>query len=114
MLLHNDMEYLGLAFPRKDRIIKDFATLTVLLLRRDLDLQFGRMDKEMEIKFELEDSDIVVDFIPDFRVSTNYTDQTKVSWRLSGRNVAVNVGILCPELPTESTIYSPVLSRSDV
>ena len=112
--MHNDMEYLGLAFPRKDRIIKDFATLTVLLLRKDLDLQFGRMDKEMEIKFELEDSDIIVDLIPDFRMSTNCTDQTKVSWRLSGRRDAWDVGILCDEFQAESTIYSPVLSRPDV
>ena len=88
--------------------------MIVLLLRRGLDLLYGRMDKEMEIKFELEDSDIVVDFIPDFRMSTNYTDQTKVSWRLSGSRDAWDVGILRDEFQAESTIYPPVLSRPDV
>ena len=68
----------------------------------------------MEIKFELENSDIECDFVPDFRVSANYTDQTKVSWRLSGSGDAWDVGILCDEFQAESTIYSPVLSRSDV
>ena len=68
----------------------------------------------MEIKFELENSDIECDFVPDFRVSANYTDQTKVSWRLSGSRDAWDVGILRDEFQSESTIYSPVLSRSDV
>jgi len=68
---------------------------------------------EMEIKLTL-DSGFICDFIPDFRMQTNTTDQTKVSWRLSGRNVAVNVGILCPELSTKSTPDPPVFSWSDV
>ena len=68
----------------------------------------------MEIKFELENSDIECDFVPDFVVSTNYTDETKVSWRLSGSRDAWDVGILRDEFQAESTIYSPVLSRSDV
>jgi hypothetical protein len=67
----------------------------------------------MEIELEL-DNGFICDFEPDFRVQTNTTDQTKVSWRLSGSNVAVNVGILCSELPTESTPDPPVFSRSDV
>ena len=68
----------------------------------------------MEIKFELEDSDIVVDFIPDFRMSTNYTDQTKVSWRLSGSRDAWDVGILRDEFQAESTIHPTVPGGSDV
>ena len=68
----------------------------------------------MEIKFELENSDIECVFTPDFVVSTNYTDETKVSWRLSGSRDAWDVGILRDEFQAESTIYSPVLSRSDV
>ena len=34
----------------------------------------------MEIIFELEDSDIAFDFIPDFRMP-NHSDQTKVQWQ---------------------------------
>ena len=45
----------------------------------------------MEIKFELENSDIECVFTPDFRVSANYTDQTKVSWRLPNRKSSLNV-----------------------
>ena len=67
----------------------------------------------MEIELEL-DNGFICDFEPDFRVQTNTTDQTKVSWGLPNRNVTVNVGILCPELPTESTPDTPVFSRSDV
>ena len=68
----------------------------------------------MEIKFELENSDIECDFVPDFRVSANYTDQTKVSWRLPGTGTPINVGVLCDELQDESTIYSSVPGRTDV
>ena len=67
----------------------------------------------MEIELEL-DNGFICDFEPDFRVQTNTTDQAKVSWRLSGRNVAVNVGILCPELPTESPIDTTFFSCADV
>ena len=67
----------------------------------------------MEIELEL-DNGFICNFEPDFRVQTNTTDQAKVSWRLSGRNVAVNVGILCPELPTESTPDSTIFGRTDV
>ena len=67
----------------------------------------------MEIEIEL-DNGFICDFEPDFRVQTNTTDQAKVSWRLSGRNVTVNVGILCPELPTKSTTDSTIFGRTDV
>ena len=67
----------------------------------------------MEIELEL-DNGFICDFEPDFRVQTNTTDQAKVSWRLSGRNVAVNVGILPPELSDEITIYPTPLGGSDV
>tara|TARA_Y100001951_G_C11173333_1_gene201588 strand:- start:5 stop:211 length:207 start_codon:yes stop_codon:yes gene_type:complete len=68
----------------------------------------------MEIKFELENSDIECVFTPDFRVSANYTDQTKVSWRLSGSGDAWDVGILCDEFPAESSIHPPTPGGSDV
>ena len=68
----------------------------------------------MEIRFELEDSDIECDFVPDFRMSANYTDETQISWRLSNRNASINVGVLCPEFQDESTIYPPVPSGKDV
>ena len=68
----------------------------------------------MEITFELENSDIVVDFVPDFRVQTNTTDQTKVSWRLPNRKSSLNVEFLCEEFSTESPTDSTVFSWSDV
>ena len=68
---------------------------------------------EMEIKLELDDG-FVCDFEPDFWVQANRTDQTNVSWRLSGGNASVNVGVLCPELSPESTPDSTVFSWSDV
>ena len=69
---------------------------------------------EMEIKFELENSDIEYMFTPDFRVSTNYTDETKVSWRLPSSRDALNVGVLCEEFSTESPADTTVFSWPDV
>lgn len=69
---------------------------------------------DMEIEFELEDSDIIVDFISDFRVQTNASDQTKVSWRLPNRKSALNVGVLCEEFSTESPADTTVFSWPDV
>ena len=68
----------------------------------------------MEIKFELENSDIECVFTPDFVVSTNYTDETKVSWRLSGSRDAWDVGILRDEFQAESTIHPTVPGGSDL
>ncbi len=67
-----------------------------------------------KIKFKLEASDIECEFTPEFGLSTNYTDETKVSWRLSDRNASVNVGILPPELSDESTPDSTIFNWSDV
>ena len=65
----------------------------------------------MEIKSELEeDSDTEYIFTPDFRVSTNYTDETKISWRLSDKRATVDVGVLFRGLPVEDSIHA---SRSD-
>ena len=70
-------------------------------------------NNEVEIELTL-DSGLVCDFIPDFKLSTNYTDETKVSWRLPGTGTPINVGVLCDELQDEITIYPPVPSRPDV
>ena len=37
----------------------------------------------MEIKFELEDSDLIVEFEPDFGVPINCCDIEKVQWKFS-------------------------------
>ena len=68
----------------------------------------------MEITFELENSDIVVDFEPDFRVQTNTTDQTAVSWRLSNRRTARDVVVLCEEFSDEVSINPTTPGRKDV
>ena len=69
---------------------------------------------EPEIIFELEDSDIEYVFTPDFGVSTNYTDEAKVSWRLPGRGTPINVGVLCDELQDKGSIYPTIRRSKDV
>ena len=68
----------------------------------------------MEIKFELENSDIECVFTPDFRVQKNTSDQTQVSWRLSSSRDAWDMGILCREFPEEKPVHPPVPGGSDV
>tara|TARA_Y100001951_G_scaffold96737_1_gene95729 strand:+ start:430 stop:636 length:207 start_codon:yes stop_codon:yes gene_type:complete len=68
----------------------------------------------MEIKFELEDSDLDCVFEPDFRVQQNTSDIKSVQWRLSSRTTPINVEFLCDELQDEITLYPPRFSRSDV
>jgi len=65
---------------------------------------------EMEIKFELENSDIECVFTPDFRVSANHTDETQISWRLSDNRSEIDVGVLFSGFPAEVPIPS---SRPD-
>ena len=64
----------------------------------------------MEIKFELENCDDEYIFTPDFIVSANYTDETKVSWRLSDNRAEIDVGVLFPGVQVEDSIHA---SRSD-
>ena len=69
---------------------------------------------EMEIKFELENSDTEYIFTPDFRVSANYTDETNLSWRLPSRDASLDVGVLRSELQVEGPIYTSIPSGTDV
>ena len=68
----------------------------------------------MEIKLELENSDIDCVFEPEFRVQSNTSDETKISWRLSDDKSQRNVAVLFPEFSTESTIYPITPGRDDV
>ena len=68
----------------------------------------------MEIKFELENSDIDCVFTPDFRVQANTTDETKISWRLSNDKSQRNVAVLFPELSDEGTVNPITPDGSDV
>ena len=68
----------------------------------------------MEIKFELENSDIDCVFTPDFRMQSNTTDETKISWRLSNDKSQRNVAVLFPELSDEGTVYPITPDGSDV
>jgi hypothetical protein len=68
----------------------------------------------MEIKFELEDSDIECDFVPDFRMSKNYTDETKISWRLSDKRSSNYVGNVFPSIQTEKSILQSRSSGDDL
>jgi len=70
-------------------------------------------DSELEIELTLE-SGLVVDFVPDFRVQTNTSDQTQVSWRLPSSRDALNVGVLCDEFPDEGSTDTTIFSSTDV
>ena len=67
----------------------------------------------MEIELEL-DNGFVCDFTPDFRMQTNTTDQTNISWRLSDRKSSGDVVVLCQELSDESSPDPTILSGPDV
>ena len=69
---------------------------------------------KMEIKFELENNDTEYIFTPDFRMSANYTDETKVSWRLSDNHSEIDVGILFSGFPAEVPIPPPRRGREDL
>tara|TARA_R110000824_G_scaffold358191_1_gene545722 strand:+ start:194 stop:397 length:204 start_codon:yes stop_codon:yes gene_type:complete len=67
----------------------------------------------MEIKLELEDSDLDCVFTPDFRMP-NSSDETQVSWRLSNDRSQVNVAVLFPEFSDEGSIYTIASDGDDV
>jgi hypothetical protein len=67
-----------------------------------------------EIKFVLEDSDIECDFVPDFVVSANHTDETKISWRLSDNRSEIDVGVLFPGVPVKNPIHPPGSDRDNL
>ena len=69
---------------------------------------------EMEIIFELEDSDLDCVFTPDFRVQANTSDEAQVSWRLPNSKSQGNVAILFPEFSDQSTIYTIAPDGEDV
>jgi hypothetical protein len=68
----------------------------------------------MEIIFELEDNDFEYSFEPDFRVQSNSSDETQVSWRLSNSKPPRNMAVLFPEFSTEGTIYTIAPDGDDV
>ena len=68
----------------------------------------------MEIKFVLEDSNIECDFLPDFVVSANHTDETKISWRLSDQRTEIDVGVLFPGVQIEDSIHASRSDRDDL
>ena len=69
---------------------------------------------EMEIKFELENNDTEYIFTPDFRLSANYTDETKISWRLSDKLSEIDVGILFSGFPAKVPIPPSRRDREDL
>jgi len=70
-------------------------------------------NSELEIELTLE-SGLVCDFVPDFKLSANYADKDKVSWRLSDNRSEINVGVLFPSFPTEVSIPSSRRDREDL
>jgi hypothetical protein len=68
----------------------------------------------MEIKFELENCDTEYIFTPDFVVSANHTDETKISWRLSDNRSAEHVGVLFPGVQAKNSIHPPGSDRDNL
>ena len=69
---------------------------------------------EMEIIFELEDSDLECVFEPDFRVQQNTSDIKSVQWRLPSPGTPIDVEFLCEELSDEITTDTTILGGSNV
>ena len=67
----------------------------------------------MEIKFELEDSDLDCVFTPDFGMP-NTSDATQISWRLSNDKPQRNVAVLFSEFSDQSSIYTITPDVDDV
>jgi hypothetical protein len=70
-------------------------------------------NSDLEIELTL-DSGLVCDFTPDFRVQTNTSDQTQVSWRLSNQRSANYVGDVFPGIQTEKSILTSRSSGDDL
>ena len=69
---------------------------------------------EMEIKFELENSDIECVFTPDFRMQQNTADHSALQWRLPSTGTPINVEFLCDEFQDEESPDSTFFSCPDV
>ena len=59
----------------------------------------------MKIEFHLEDSDLDIEFTPDFRMPGNYSDTTKVQWELSDSPDKDSLDGLLSELEAEESLY---------
>ena len=74
----------------------------------------------MEIIFELENSDIEIEFTPDFdwvhktQPGRNKSDFTKVQWELQDRGGTAIVADVQLELPDETTYIIPNHEADDV
>ena len=64
----------------------------------------------MEIIFELEDSDLVIEFTPDFRMPGNYSDTTKVQWKLQYDANKKHLDDVQLEFSSESPIFKSNVS----
>ena len=67
----------------------------------------------MEIHFELEDSDIDVEFVADFRMP-NHSDQTKVQWELSNSTDKEFVDDVLIRFPSEESLYESSVSLENL
>ena len=85
-----------------------------ILSYANLETQIYGPTLEMEIKFELEASDLDCVFTPDFRVQSNTSDETQVSWRLPNGGSQISLAFLFPELSDEGPIYTIGSGRNDV
>jgi hypothetical protein len=70
-------------------------------------------NNDLQIELTLE-SGLVCDFAPDFKLSTNYADKDKVSWRLSDQRTAIDVGLLFPGVQVEDSIHASRSDRDDL
>jgi len=70
-------------------------------------------NSELEIELTLE-SGLVCDFVPDFKLSANYADKDKVSWRLSNDLTKIDVGVLFPSIQAKNSIRTPGSDRDNM
>ena len=68
----------------------------------------------MKILFELENSDLDIEFTPDFRMPGNYSDTTKVQWELSDCTDTKHLDDVLIEFSPEESLYESNVSLENL
>ena len=68
----------------------------------------------MKILFELENSDLDIEFTPAFRMPGNYSDKTKVQWELSDCTDTKHLDDVLIEFSPEESLYESIVSLENL
>jgi hypothetical protein len=104
------MVLVELEYRREGHTLKGLSTLTHSLTINILDQLCGHIN--MEITLEFEDSDILVEFEPEFNVASNSVDIEKATWSFQDRTHSGAVASLfgsTPEYENAPTRLLPAL-----